>query len=327
MGVRNGGQCVLALLKHGLATGRVTTIAKVLTRRNLGVSTVGHLAKHVPLSRQGTGMQTYVRFSIHNAPHRERRVRRTLVGLDDSLRVSFSFRLSGVCQHVQHLVYFSVSSALVRARYVSRLTRHTNINSRMQRVARHTVHKRVSFVRDFARQITLLGKLSRDMVGRVTRGLPVARNIRHLVFILGECNCGVTVLSNKFACFNGCLGSGFNVSCMCTGRLRVMGNGLAKECLKSMISKGHGTRLLGLVTRMRHISVTRAVTMKSKTGSLPVLSRTNLNVTFRTGPGMITGTRRSVGAVKLSNILCFLNFGSSCLRRHNGLWEGGWLCV
>ncbi len=207
---------------------------------------------------------------------------------------------------------------------MSRLTSHTKINTGIHRVARHTVHKRVSFGRDFARQMTLLGKLSISIVRSVTEGLPVARNIRQLVFILGRCNCGVTVLSNKFACFNGCLGGGFNVSCICTGRLRIRSNGLAKHCINRVISKHHGTRLLGLVTRIRGIGLTRAVTIKSKTGSLPVLTRTNLNVTFRTGPHIITGTGRSVGAVKLSKILCFLKFGSSCLRREKHLWA---LCI
>lgn len=291
----------------------MSTIAHVLTRRNVGVSTVGHLAKHVPLSRYRSHAHTYVRFSIHNAPGSHVTVRRRLVGLTARLRVSFSFRLSGVCHQVHHLVYFSVSSALVRARMVSRLTVHTNINSRIGTVARHTVHNRVSFVRDFHRQITLLGKLSRSIVRRVTRGLPVARNISHLVCILGGCNCGVTVLSKKFACFKRCLRGGCNVSCICTGRLRVRSNGLANHCLNSMISNGHGTRLLYLVTRIRGISVTRAVTINSNTGSLPVLKVTNLKVTFRTGPGMITGTGRSVGAVNLSNMLCFLKFGSSCV--------------
>lgn len=265
-------------------------------------------------------METYVRFSIENAPGSHRRLRDRLVRLDTSLNVSFSFRRSGVCHHVHQLVYFSVSSALVRARIVSRLTVQTNINSRIGTVARETVHNRVSFYRDFGRQITLLGKLSRDIVHSVTRRLPVARKMRHLVFILGHCKCGVTVLSKNFACFNGCLGRGFNVSCMCTGRLRVISNGLANHCLNSVMSKEQGTRLLHLLTRMRGISVTRAVTINSKTGSLPVLSATKLKVTFRTGPGIITGTRRTVGAVKLSNILCFLKFGSSCLSRHNGLW-------
>lgn len=307
---------MLALLKHGLSTHRVTTAAHVLTRRKVGVSTVGHLAKHVPLGRYRTHAQTYVRFSIHNAPGSHVIVRRRLVGLTDRLRVSFSFRLSGVCQHVHHLVYFSVSSALVRARIVSRLTVHTNIKSRIGRVARHTVHKRVSFMRDFHRHMTLLGKLSRSIVRRVTRGLPVARKMSQLVCILGGCNCGVTVLDKNFACFKGCLRRGCNVSCICTGRLRVVSNGLAKHCLNSIISKGQGTRLLHLVTRIRGMSVTRAVTMNSKTGSLPVLNVTKLNVTFRTGPGMMTGTGRSVGAVNLSKMLCFLNFGSSCL----GVW-------
>lgn len=306
---------MVAVLNQGLATQRVTNIAHVITSRSVGVSSVGHLAKHVPLSRGTQAPGTDMRFSIHNAPESGRRVGTSFVGLSTRRRVSVSFRRRDVCQHVHHLVYFSVSSALVRARMVSRLTVQTNINSRIGTVARTTVQKRVSFYRDFHRHYTLLGNLSISIVRRVTRGLPVARKISHLVHVLGGMNFGVTVLSKKFACFNGCLGRGCGVSCICTGRLRIRGKGLAKHRINSVISKGHGTRLLHLVTRIRGISVHRAITIKSKTGSLPVVDVTNLKVTFRTGPGMGTATGRSVSAVKLSNVLCFLNCGSSCLSR------------
>lgn len=92
-----------------------------------------------------------------------------------------------------------------------------------------------------------------------------------------------------------------------TGRLRVVSNGFANGIVNSVMSTRCGTGALAHLTRRCRVPLTRAITVNSKTGSLPVVGTTKLKVTCRTGPGIGRGTRIAVHRTSLVKMFYVLS--------------------